>query len=222
MELNTKICIPIFEKTIKDAYEAAEKYIEMGADLLELRIDAIKNPRKSAIIDLANDIDSPIIATNRSPLEGGSFKGSEDERTNLLAAIAPEVEYVDIELNTRKKYLEMILEISPKTIVSYHNFKETPPLNKLLEIVEREKNLGEIAKIAVTPQDIKDTLIVLQLLSMEDNLIAISMGELGKYTRIIGPLLGSPITYATGGKSTAPGQLEIEKTRLILKELSPR
>ena len=88
--------------------------------------------------------------------------------------------------------------------------------------MRKEKKIGDIAKIAVMPKTMKDTLTILELSSKEDDLIAISMGELGKYTRIITPLFGSPITYATGGKPSAPGQLEIEKTRLILKELKPK
>ncbi|HHW04682.1 MAG TPA: type I 3-dehydroquinate dehydratase [Methanothermobacter sp.] len=215
------ICAPIFEKNIENIPGIARKYITRGADILELRIDAIKNPSKAKIKELASDIQFPFIATNRSAKEGGSFKGSEKERIELLLAAAPKAEYVDIELQTKKEELQRILEFPVKKIISYHNFKETPPLKILSKIIKEEKRLGDIAKIAVMPQNIKDTLIILELLSREDRLIGISMGELGKYTRIIAALFGSPITYASGGRSTAPGQLDIEKTRQILKELKP-
>lgn len=217
----TMICAPIFEKNMENIPGIAREYIVRGADILELRIDAIKNPSKSMIRKLASDIQFPFIATNRLAMEGGLFKGSEKERIEFLLAVASEAEYVDIELQTKREELEKILEFPVKTIISYHNFNETPPINRLSKIIKEEKKLGDLAKIAVMPQTIKDTLTILQLLSNEDNLIAISMGELGKYTRIIAALFGSPITYASGGISTAPGQLDIEKTRQIIEELKP-
>ncbi|BDH79620.1 3-dehydroquinase [Methanothermobacter tenebrarum] len=218
----TLICAPIMEKNIKEIPKIATEYTQRGADILEIRIDAIKNPSKAKIKELAGNIQSPFIATNRSSEEGGLFKGSEKERIELLAAAAEEAEYVDIELRTKKEELKKIIELPVKKIISYHNFHETPTLERLSRIVKEEKRIGHIAKVAVMPNTIKDTLTILELSSKEDDLIAISMGELGKYTRIITPLFGSPITYATGGKPSAPGQLEIEKTRLILKELKPK
>ncbi|MDI9624752.1 MAG: type I 3-dehydroquinate dehydratase [Methanothermobacter sp.] len=218
----TLICAPIIEKNMEQIPEIATEYIERGADILELRIDAIENPSKAKIRELASNIQYPFIATNRSPDEGGLFKGSEKERIELIIAASEEAEYVDIELQTKKEELEKIIELPVKKIISYHNFHETPTLERLSRIVIEEKKIGDIAKIAVMPKTIKDTLTILELSSREDDLIAISMGELGKYTRIITPLFGSPITYATGGKPSAPGQLEIEKTRLILEELKPQ
>lgn len=218
----TLICAPIMEKNIEKIPKIAAEYTQRGADILEIRIDAIEDPSKARIRELASNIQSPFIATNRLPREGGLFKGSEKERVELLVAAAEEAEYVDIELRTKKEELKKIIELPVKKIISYHNFNETPSLEVLSRTVKEEKRIGDIAKVAVMPKTIKDTLTILELSAREDNLIAISMGELGKYTRIITPLFGSPITYATGGKPSAPGQLEIEKTRLILKELKPK
>lgn len=45
------------------------------------------------------------------------------------------------------------------------------------------------------------------------------MTEMGKYTRIIGPILGSYLTYAAVNKETAPGQLTIKETRNLIEKL---
>ena len=69
------------------------------------------------------------------------------------------------------------------------------------------------------PQNISDTLIVLNVLSKVENTIGISMGDIGRYTRIIAPLFGSPITFASLDNKSAPGQLDIQTTKDILDKL---
>ena len=50
-------------------------------------------------------------------------------------------------------------------------------------------------------------------------LIAISMGEKGKITRVLGPLLGSYLTFAAiaTGKESAPGQMTVKDLRDIFQ-----
>jgi 3-dehydroquinate dehydratase-1 len=45
------------------------------------------------------------------------------------------------------------------------------------------------------------------------------MDKIGTYTRIMAPILSSPITYASVGTSSAPGQLDINTTIEIIKKL---
>jgi len=65
-----------------------------------------------------------------------------------------------------------------------------------------------------------DTVTVLNVLKEYPETVAISMGNLGKYTRIMGPLFGAPFTFASEGNSTAPGQLDIKTTRFLMEKLS--
>jgi 3-dehydroquinate dehydratase-1 len=48
------------------------------------------------------------------------------------------------------------------------------------------------------------------------------MGEKGRVTRILAPLLGSPFTYASyeAGKETAPGQIEDKRLEEMIRLLS--
>ncbi|WP_425438279.1 type I 3-dehydroquinate dehydratase [Methanobacterium alcaliphilum] len=219
MSDNPKICVPIFEKSIENALKVSKSCIKKGADILELRIDAIQNPTPENIKKLVGEINFPLIVTNRTLKEGGFFKGTEEERINILISASSKAEYVDIELQTDEENLSRILELNTKTIVSFHDFEKTPPQSELLNIVKHEKEIGDIAKFAVMPLKIEDTLSVLNILSQEDNTVGISMGEIGKYTRLVAPLFGSPFTFASAGSKTAPGQLDLESTRFILDKL---
>ncbi len=68
------------------------------------------------------------------------------------------------------------------------------------------------------PQNWEDTLKVLNVLLQVDNTIGISMGDLGRYTRVTAPLFGSPITFSSLDDASAPGQLDIKSTRLFLQK----
>ena len=216
MYSQTKIAIPIFQENCKNVIEVARDCIEKGADILEFRIDALKNPDISEIRKTIEEINFPIIATNRINTEGGSFKGSEEERVNILYECCDLVEYVDIELQSNDEYINKIKDTGVTTIVSYHDFEKTPDLNEIMYIVEKELELGDIAKVAFMPQNLEDTLTILAVLSHCKNTIAISMGDLGSYTRVMASKFDSPITFAAGRDATAPGQIDIETMKALL------
>ena len=216
MYSQTKIAIPIFQEKCEDVIKVANDCIDKGADVLEFRIDALKKPDVNEIKRTIEEIDFPMIATNRIDSEGGSFKGSEEDRINILYECAPLVEYVDIELQSNDEYIYNIKDTGVKTIVSYHDFEKTPELDEILYIVKKEKELGDIAKVAFMPEDLEDTLTILAVLSHCKDTIAISMGDLGSYTRIMASKFDSPITFAVGTDVTAPGQIDIETMKALL------
>ena len=218
----TKIAIPVMQKTTEDIIDTAKDYIKKGADILELRIDGIDDVKSSTVNEVIEEIAFPIIATNRSKQEGGYFLGSEKERIDILKSCCAleYVKYVDVELQTdpclRKYIIGKCKDADVKTIISFHDFEKTPPIDDLLSIVKEEKSFGDIAKIAVMPMNLEDTISILAIMSRCDNTIAISMGELGSYTRVIASKFNAPITFATGGDVTAPGQIDIETMKLML------
>lgn len=219
MPQKTLVCIPILEKERESVLKTASRAISMGADILELRIDGIVDPDPQEVVHIIEEIDFPLIATNRMKEEGGYFLGSEDNRAEILIEAAKCADYIDLELQTAVKYRSEIIKAARSTIISFHDFQKTPHIKELLSLVEEEKKLGDIAKFAVMPQNMQDTLNVLEVLAHVDNTIGISMGKLGRYTRVLGSLFGSPITYASLNEDVAPGQLNIQDTKLILDKL---
>ena len=196
MYSETKIAIPIFQRKKEDVLKVARDCIIKGADILELRIDGMENPNPHEVRQIIEEINFPTIATNRTSKEGGSFNGSDDERIAIL--------------------IESITETGVKSIISYHNFNMTPDLDFLIDIVNQEKELGDIAKIAVMPNNLEDTLTVLAILSHFDDTVAISMGELGSYTRVIASKFNAPFTFAVANDTTAPGQIDIDTMKVLL------
>lgn len=215
----TLICVPIFEKNYESVIQSAENSIEAGADLVEFRIDAMNHPNPDDVVNIIKDINHPLIATNRRIDEGGFFRGSESERTEILLEASKHADIIDIELETDSYQMNKIIKASKLTIISYHDFEKTPNVDVLLEVVSRERKLGDIAKFAVMPNNISDTVVVLNVLSQVENTIGISMGDLGRYTRIVAPLFGSPITFASLDSKSAPGQLDIQSTKYLLDKL---
>lgn len=216
MYSQTKIAIPIFQKDCENVIKVAKDCINKGADVLEFRIDALENPEISEIKNTIEEINFPMIATNRISTEGGSFKGTEEERFEILYECCDLVDYVDIELQSNDEYIKKIHDTGVTTIVSYHDFEKTPKLSEITYIVEKEQKLGDIAKVAFMPQDLDDTLTILAVLSHCEDTIAISMGDLGSYTRVMASKFNSPITFAAGTDVTAPGQIDIETMKSLL------
>lgn len=192
-------------------------------DYLELRLDVIpditSNKAKDIIKSIKKITQIPIILTNRTKEEGGFFEKSEEERIRILSDNAHLVEITDIELNTDKELRQIVIDNANKTIISYHNFHETPNQEYLQEIIDKSFKIGDIPKIAVKPNNIKDTYTILELLIQNKGIIAISMDKLGSYTRVIGPVLGAPVTYAAINNESAPGQLDIKTTSEMIKKL---
>jgi len=212
----------------------AERAEENGADILELRIDLLKDEERDVekVTEFISALKMSVIVTNRRREEGGSFTGSEEERIALLGRIieTAEVDFVDIELFSpqaeRIKLVETAKGLHIPIIFSFHDCSGMPHRAELLETIARMyEEGGSIAKIAVTPQTLSDALLLLNLtyeLSREGKLLAmIGMGPLGRHLRVVAPLYGSVLTYGfiEGGEEVAPGQFSVKELRSMLEKL---
>jgi len=183
-------------------------------------IEDIDSDKAKNIIESIKEItQKPIILTNRTKKEGGFFERSEEERIKILSDNAHLVEITDVELSTQQQLRQKVIDNANKTIISYHNFDKTPSEDYLQDIIDNSFKTGDIPKIAVKPHTMEDTYIILRLLMKNRGIIAISMDEIGSYTRIMAPVMGAPVTYAAITDESAPGQLDIETTTRMIKKL---
>ena len=223
IEIKTGVCGSILEDSKENVLKTLKSVCEDDVEYLEVRLDKIADISPELAVDIIESVkeisDKKLIVTNRIQSEGGYFAKTEEERIEILIACAPLVEYTDIEYKTRREDLERVVEASHKSIISYHNFDTTPEEKVLQDIIDHAGSMGTLTKIAVMPESITDTYTIIRLLTKNDNLIAISMGETGKYTRVIAPIMGSPITYASIATDTAPGQLDVKTTSQMIKKL---
>ena len=181
-----------------------------GADLVELRLDAVERP------DVAGALEGrrrPVIVTCRAAWEGGAFGGSEEERRRILAdATDAGAEYVDVE--ARAPFVsELIRRRRGRGIViSSHAYGPVP--SDLLERAVSMRSTGaEVVKIAVEARRLSD---MLPLVTLADRAafgesdpaaghVLVAMGDSGVPSRILAARLRNRWTYA--GDGVAPGQM---------------
>ena len=165
----------------------------------------------------------------------GGFGGypSEKERIGvLLEAVSLGADYVDIELETaeawRKKICAMIASRGSRAalIVSHHDFLRTPSRKTLIGIFNESVQAGaSIVKIVTLARAPGDNLTVLGLIPYarrrKKDIIAFCMGEEGKISRVVAPLLGAFFTFASlkRGAESGAGQLTINEMRQIYRIL---
>ena len=97
-------------------------------DLFELRLDAL-SARSKEVKNTIGNLRAPVIITARHPREGGLNQLSAQKRRSLLLRFLPNAAYVDIELRSARMFEAVLKEARTKnlrTIVSFHDFHETP------------------------------------------------------------------------------------------------
>jgi 3-dehydroquinate dehydratase I len=200
-------------------------------DLIEWRLDAFSRKRSLSdalrILKLLTSSDRhPVLATNRPVREGGHFEGSENLRIDsLVEAARAGAEWVDIEDDVSNEMLERIRETGAGILLSHHDFEKTPDRRSLEKLIEKMAKRGvRIVKVAAHATSQEDNLSVLDLIpfgrrELGVEVIAFCMGPLGRWSRFVSLLLGSPWTYVQlpGQPAAAPGQLTPAKMRSLLE-----
>jgi 3-dehydroquinate dehydratase type I len=217
------ICIPIAAAETTEVIEKMGRAASL-ADLVELRIDRMPDAEMTRLLAARR---TPVIITNRSRQEGGGFAGTEEERVALLTeAVRLGADYVDVEAATdpglKAKLRLALAGGSTRLIVSWHDFSGTPPAEFLkAKLAACMADTPAIVKIVTRASATADCLRLLELipeaLRRGQAIAAFCMGEEGKISRIMAPLLGSVISYASlePEEASAPGQLTIQEMQAI-------
>ena len=220
-----KLCIPIVETTIEKALIAI-KEANQWADLIELRVDYLKDVKLSPLF---KNRQKPFIVTNRRREEGGKYRGEERKRLSILQeAIGLRADYIDVELAAERSSVQSLIRNKKETqlVLSFHDFKGTPSLKELRILFGRMIRLGaDVIKIVPFAKSWEDNLSILSLIPFakekKQKIVAFCMGEKGKISRIVSPILGAAWTYASLDKSmaSAPGQLTVRGLKDIWEKM---
>ena len=213
-----RVCAVVKEETV-DAARAAMHQAAGVADLIELRLDALRDfdfGEVNALGPLLEKKPLPVIITCRSSAEGGRQPVDDRVRLRLLVEGARHgADYCDIEAAHYAEAAALSPDIS-RLIVSYHNFDETAV--DIETVYDRVTALpAAVHKIVTRANKITDSLAIFNLLERARRegkpLIAIAMGQAGIITRVLGPSRGSFLTYGSlaPGKESAEGQLTCEE-----------
>ncbi|WP_139693116.1 type I 3-dehydroquinate dehydratase [Sporolactobacillus terrae] len=231
-----KICAPITAKTAEQAVSAAKRILAGPVDFIEWRIDYMRNSSWTAILDTADQLNAvmgqtPLFATFRSVNEGGEQSISEADYFHLYEALAMQklADAFDLELSrsddTRTRLVKRLHEMGRTVVFSAHDFSCTPPESKIISILKKmEAEHADIAKIAVMPSSPADVLHLMHATLKANQavtvpIVTMSMGSLGKLSRISGAITGSAVTFGSVDHASAPGQIEVNVLKQILNEV---
>ena len=223
-----RIAVPF---TDREGPEVVADAIARGADVAELRVDLFSSPNQGLQSrNLSRFRGIPTIGTIRSEREGGGWSGPEGTRLELFAALAPEVDALDVELSSRELLADAVglaHDHGKLAIVSHHDFQATPEAKRLGEVVDAAREAGaDIVKLATAvraPADVRALTALCLARAEATPLIVLGMGPRGAATRLLLPALGSLLTFASldPDSATAPGQLTLDETRYWLGRLFP-
>lgn len=223
-----KLIVSVMPRSIEEA-QAIDVLRYQDADIIEWRADFLP---KEAILQVAPAIfekfaGRELVFTLRTRAEGGQIELSSEEYVQMIKEVAQlyQPDYIDFEYFNYKDVFDQMLDF-PNLVLSYHNFQETP--ENLMEILSELTSLNpKIVKIAVmanTEQDVLDLMNFtrgFKTLNPEQEYVTISMGKVGKVSRITSDVTGSSWSFASLDEASAPGQISLSsmtKIRELLNE----
>ena len=194
-----KLIVSVMPRSLEEAQELdATRYED--ADIIEWRADFLT---KDAILQVA-------------PAIFEKFAGRE-----LVFTLRTRAEGGEIELSVFEEMLDF-----PNLVLSYHNFQETPEnmMEILSELTSLSPKVVKVSVMAHTEQDVLDLMNYtrgFKTLNPEQEYVTISMGKMGKVSRITSDVTGSSWSFASLDEASAPGQISLsnmKKIREILDE----
>jgi|Deesub1362A_J573_1020465.scaffolds.fasta_scaffold18618_2 3-dehydroquinate dehydratase-1 len=205
-----------------------DKAVLDSIDLIELRVDHFSKYSSEYISEIINKVkkfNKYIICTIRSSDEGGATYINDSERLRIFNEVASLVDIIDIEAASDifLDVLNIVKENNKILIASVHNFDTTPSYRELEDTVLFNKSRGaHIVKIATMPKRREDILVMTKLTVTYflENIVTICMGQMGMITRVFFPFIGSLFTFASVGKTKAPGQMDVCRLRELMNIFS--
>jgi len=216
-----KTCVSIAETTPKRIQSSLRQALQKS-DYAEIRFDFLRPEQIPDALQLVQGHLKRCICTLRPKSEGGKFSGTEQDRASILKLISEYRPYLlDLEFSTISKnrsLLEYVKKTGTQILVSWHDFKKTPSYSALDSKMKKMKKFSKSVKIVTTANSISDATTVLSLYRKQSTgLIAFSMGDHGRISRILCMSLGSPFTYVSLGKPVAPGQFSVDEVKSIIR-----
>ena len=192
-----------------------------GVDLLEVRLDCLDGSL------LPESWPLPVIATARHPDEGGSGSLTVTRRIRLLHDAVSWAAAVDVELRSARALAPVIARAHQHgrtVILSHHDFKATPSLQSLKRLAAKAAASGaDLFKVATQLRDRSDLmrLIELQAGNSPVPVVAMGMGDAGRFSRMVLAGFGAPLCYGWLGKPQVSGQWPAAELRGLLNGILP-
>ena len=230
-EARPKICVPLTGGGMPALLSEISCVKDLPADLYEWRADHYFGSFSEALRALEDGLShAPLLCTVRTKAEGGQSELPPEAYEAFLSGLLDQggFQLLDIELSCGEERVRRLVEKCREkgvgTVLSRHCFEHTPPEEEIFRTLVHMKELGaDLPKMAVMPQTPEDVLTLLAATLRASQkigpVITMSMGNLGKISRVSGEVFGSAVTFAAGQAASAPGQINAEDLRAILEDL---
>jgi 3-dehydroquinate dehydratase-1 len=241
-----KICVPLNGRTEEELISQLNLALKDPCDLFEWRADFYLAYQgitdwQPMLLKIRSKTKKPLIFTLRSEAEGGQSALRRSDTLALLRDVCEQgdVDFVDFELfeedgSMDEAKMEFLVEVAHSNkkmvILSNHDFDKTPDMDAIVKRLHAMERLGaDLPKVAYMPTNKEDVSTLLEAArvvsseSMHKPFVAISMGEIGKESRICGGAFGSALTFAAppssdGQNVTAPGQMKASELHRCICE----
>lgn len=209
------LCVSIMEPKVDDCIRKMH-----GERLAEVRLDYMRLDDEELQFIFRQQI--RLIATCRP------VHFSREERLERLKkAIEFGAKYVDIEYEADAEYKKELVHhakmYNTEVIISFHDYKNTPPTEELKQIIDQSFTMGaDIVKLSTMVNHPSENARILSLYEDDRRIIAFGMGYKGRISRVASIFMGAEFTYVskTGEDTVAPGQIGKEDFEKILDSIN--
>ncbi|RUM46792.1 MAG: hypothetical protein DSY37_04325 [Hyperthermus sp.] len=190
-----------------------ENIVVEGCRKAELRLDLLAwDPREAAwAVEELSSRGVKVIVTLRDYREGGRYRGDDSVKLKMLTELVEKGAWLaDVEY--RYPLLdEALSSLEGKVMVSVHFTGWTPEAEVLYSYAGDMIRRGAvIAKIVGYASTLRDNWKLLGInVKWPGRVTSFAMGEAGRISRVVAPLIGGALTYVTLDKPSAPGQLTL-------------
>jgi 3-dehydroquinate dehydratase type I len=222
-----KYCLPLIEQQQSNVLDAI-KQNETDYAFFEVWVDYLEEFNEGFVEKLVNSWPHKIIIVFRRQ-DLAPIHMPLSYRFKLLALLHDSTALVDLDVVNQLAELEYLRsnKLRLQTIVSHHNYQETPETKELQQIASTiASHNPTILKIATFCQSDQDALRLLQLQlglkQQHQRHVILGMGPHGISTRIFGSLWGNELIFAPNiaRKQSAPGQLTRHRLEIIFESLN--
>lgn len=232
------IAVPITGRNLDEILAQAEDIKKVANDVVvEWRIDFFDKVTDADELiaagqALANTLDDmPLLTTFRTKGEGGELSLDDESYFAVCRSVIDGKfsDALDLERFHDENEITALINLAHENgvaiVMSNHDFDKTPAKDEIVSrLLSMDKLGADVAKIAVMPNSVEDVLTLLTATNkarQKSNVpvITMSMGDLGKVSRIAGEVFGSVLTFGTIGAASAPGQVSYDHLKQELDDL---
>jgi len=224
--VDNKYCLPIIKPSRAEVEDVLKKNISKFR-YAEVWLDYVEDLDPGFAASLVGHYPNRLVMVFRRR-NLGAMKITPETRYKIISTLSRKQVLVDMDITMQADDISRLqaARVPVKSILSYHNFSQTPSDTALRSIVARMKGWNaHIIKIATHCTTQRDALRLLSLLidlrESGQRAIVLGMGKHGVITRVFGSIWGNEMAFTPleVAQRSAAGQITVDKLDSIMQAL---